>query len=135
MDYVTWNNDYSVGIFEFDEDHKKLIEYINELHRCVECSLNISTTGKVIEGLVDYTFYHFRNEEGLMEKHSYPGFHEHKKEHNEMIIKMKTFKNKLDSKDATVALELKAFLRTWLVHHILNVDMKYKRFFAEIKID
>ena len=130
MDYITWTEDYSVGVFSFDEDHKKIIGYINELNKCVECSLDNLEINKVIEGLVDYTFYHFKNEEALMQEHSYQDFAGHKKEHNDLIFKVKTFRQKLDNKEHGIALELKTFLRTWLIHHILNIDMKYKRFFS-----
>lgn len=129
MDYITWIDEYSVGVDSFDEDHKKLIGFINELNRCLECTLDILEIKKVIEGLVDYAFVHFGNEESLMQKYSYSEYHEHKKEHNDLIIKIKNFRHKMEDKDPAIAVELKAFVRTWLIHHILNIDMKYKRFF------
>lgn len=129
MDYISWIDEYSVGVDLFDEDHKKLIGFINELNKCLECTLDIDEIKKVIGALVDYSFYHFRNEESLMQEHAYPDYHEHKKEHNDLIIKIKNFRKKMEQKDPGIAMELKAFVRTWLIHHVLNIDMKYKRFF------
>ncbi len=135
MEYVTWTDDYSVGVFLFDEDHKKLIGYINELNRCLECSLSPPEIKNVVDGLVDYTYSHFGREEELMQKYSYPFLPEHKKEHNDLMIKIKNLKGRLDHKDPGIATELKSLMRTWLIHHVLNIDMKYKRFFSEKGID
>lgn len=133
MEYIEWTDDYSVGIERFDEEHRRLIGYINELHHGIENGLIFVEIKNIIEGLIDYTFYHFRNEENLMAEHSYNGYVGHKKEHNDLTLKVRSFQKKLEDRGEKIPLELISFLRTWLIHHILNTDMKYKRFFKDIE--
>ncbi len=73
MDYMTWTTDLSVGVKQFDDEHKELINIINMLNTAIISDDPKSHLEKILSNLAKYTRNHFSHEEELMEKHGYPG--------------------------------------------------------------
>jgi hemerythrin len=46
----------------------------------------------VVDELIDYTQYHFSTEEKYMLEYAYPGYEQHKAEHEEFIDKIQRSK-------------------------------------------
>ena len=59
MDFVVWNEKYSVKISTIDEQHKKLVAIINELYNSMKNGKSKEQLGKTLTDLVEYTKYHF----------------------------------------------------------------------------
>lgn len=131
MAYIEWTKDLSVGVKQFNDDHKQLVQYVNELHSGIVSNLGISQMSYIMDGLISYTVRHFKNEEKYMVKFSYPGYEDHKKAHDILIAKVQQYKNRLDDGETSFSLELMGFLKKWLVEHIQISDMKYKEFFKQ----
>jgi len=129
MPFIGWNDDLSVGVGMFDDDHKKLIDFINKLHVGLLAGEGISAMSFILDGLVDYTRVHFKREEDQMVKHGYPAYAEHKGEHEALVAKVASFQGQYKNGKAAFSLELMSFLRDWLVKHIQGSDMKYRDFF------
>jgi len=126
--YVHWQPDMSVGIEIIDEDHKKLLDLINNLQRAVDYHMGESFERQALAELVEYTKTHFEREEGLMLSNGYPEFDAHKQEHVDMIAKVGKFLDAYDKdRDRTID-ELAEFLRSWLVTHIRGTDQAYVPF-------
>jgi hemerythrin len=129
MALITWNNDLSVNIKEFDEEHKKLISMINDLHSAMGSGKGKETIGPVLSRLVDYTKTHFAAEEKLMLKHGYPGYVSHKALHDDLTKQVVDLQKKLQEGKMLVTVQVMNFLRDWLSNHIQNTDKKYGPFF------
>ncbi|MCW8962845.1 MAG: bacteriohemerythrin, partial [Gammaproteobacteria bacterium] len=86
--YCEWKDEYSVGIDSIDQQHRKLLNLINQLQTAVNYSTGESFEQEALDELVDYTKTHFSYEEGLLEKYEYPGYEPHKAQHIEMINKV-----------------------------------------------
>ena len=93
--------------------------------------LLMAVAGSILERLVSYTVYHFGFEEKLFQKHGYPEYEQHKKAHENLVAKVKEFKTKVQSGDATISMELMNFLKDWLASHIKGTDKKYVPFMRE----
>ncbi len=132
MNFVVWTEEISVGVEQFDEDHRKLVSYINKLHIGLKQGEAVSTMLKVLDGLVDYTANHFKNEESLMIKHGYPDYDKHKAEHDSLVQKVLEYQNLLKTGKSAFSLELLSFLKDWLIFHIKGSDMLYKDFFSKV---
>mgnify|MGYP001552270672 CR=1 FL=1 len=132
MAYKEWKNQYNVSVKKFNDDHKKLFSYLNELHRGLVSGLNISDMGYILRGLVDYTVSHFKNEERLMLKFDFPEYKDHKKEHDDLLEEVSAFYEDFQAGKQSFSLELLSFLDNWVTNHILTTDMKYKTFFELI---
>ena len=54
-----------------------------------------------------------------------PELWRHRKEHNDLVKQVLDFKQKYDQGAVALSVEMGAFLKDWLVNHILKVDKRY----------
>ena len=66
MAFFKWSDDLSVDVPEMDEQHKKLVSMIDELHNAMKDRHGSDIVGKIINDMVNYTAIHFSSEEKLM---------------------------------------------------------------------
>jgi hemerythrin-like metal-binding protein len=128
---MTWNAEFSVGIKQFDEQHKKLVGMINELYDAMKAGKTGAVLGGLFNELVEYTLQHFMAEEMLMKEHGYPGYQAHLAEHKKLTAEVVKFKEKFDKSGLGLGVELLPFLTDWLKHHINGTDKLYGKFFSE----
>lgn len=81
MELITWTNEFSVNITELDVLPKKLLRIINQLFGSMLEGKAKEIINKIVEDSINYTDYHFTNEENLFDRHNYPGSHSHKIQH------------------------------------------------------
>jgi len=125
---MTWSDRYSVGIARIDAEHRKLVDLINELYAAILAGKGEAATAKVLDGLAAYTLSHFATEEGLMKRHSYPGYAPHKAEHDRLVAQVKQLQQDLRTGKAKISQEVLTFLQGWLIGHMLGLDKKYSGF-------
>jgi hemerythrin len=128
MANLEWNESFSVGVLEMDEQHKKLIDLINQLNEAMKVGKGSAEAGVILKGLTDYTHYHFVAEENLLEKNNYPGLLVQQSKHKAFIAKLQEFNTNMQSKDLGIGIKLNQFLKDWLVDHISGEDKKYGKF-------
>ncbi len=126
--YVEWDDRYSVGIDSIDQQHKRLIDLINQLKTAVDYSTDEQFERQTLDALVDYTRTHFRYEEELMEKHGYPDFERHKAEHRKMIETVEKVLEDYEGDPDTAMENALRFLKQWLLNHINGTDKQYSEF-------
>lgn len=131
MPLIEWNDKMSVKVKELDNQHKKLINMINELGEAIETNKEQYYLGGLLGQLMEYAVVHFDTEESYFRKFAYPENFLHKKEHKSFVRKVVVFKNKFDKGEAGLSAEIIDFLSTWLKQHILQTDMQYGEFFNE----
>ena len=128
MNLITWSDTMSVNIKSIDEEHKKLVNMINELHSAMGSGKGKDIMGKILIGLADYTKTHFALEENLMQKHAYPGYLNHKGQHDALTKQVNDLYIKFQEGKAMITIEVMHFLKDWLTNHIQNTDKKYAPF-------
>ena len=124
----TWTDDLSVGIEEIDEQHKVLVDLLNELHHGIMEKHGSEATIEVLGRLVEYTRIHFALEESLMRMLHYPDYEEHKEHHEMLLDQVNELVEKVKS-GHHVTFELLHFLKNWLSRHIMEEDKIYAPFF------
>jgi hemerythrin len=126
MPLVKWNEKLSVGVSIIDDEHKKLVEMLNELYDAMLSKKSEEALGKLLDGLVAYTAYHFEHEEALFAETGYAAAAEHKKEHDDLAKKaLDVHKKYQEGTTATLSTEVLNFLRKWLLTHIVGSDKKF----------
>ncbi len=126
MEFMTWTKDLSVGVEILDEDHKKLIGIINQLHFGITAGHDREVLDAVLNELVDYIKFHFAREEGMLIKAGYEATSEHMMEHEKFIGQISSLQKRIRSSPvAMLDLELMDFLRDWLFSHIMVSDKGY----------
>jgi hemerythrin len=128
MALITWNDNYSVKIKQIDDQHKKLINMLNELHDAMKVGKGKEVLEKILAGLIQYTVTHFAEEERLMKLHNYPDYVQHKKEHNLLMIQVNDVQKQYREGNAVLSQAVMTFLKDWLQNHIQGTDKKYAPF-------
>lgn len=123
---LTWTPDLSVGIEIIDNQHKRIVEYINQLHEA-RIRQDKEAISQVIEELVDYTLSHFSFEESMMEEAHYRFLAPHKRVHELFVRRVAEYQQrfKLGENVEVVAGDMQNTLITWLMNHIKREDMDY----------
>jgi hemerythrin len=130
MAFMEWTDSLSVRIETFDNQHKRLIVLLNELHEGMRAKKGKEAVDKVLDGLVEYTRSHFAAEEAAFDAHGYPEAAEHKKEHAELLAKVGELHEKHHKGSLFVSIEVLDFLNAWLKNHIMMTDKLYGTFLA-----
>ncbi len=126
MDFMTWTTDMSVGVTVLDDDHKKLMGIINQLHYGIKAGHSREVLEAVLGQLVDYTKFHFGREEELLVKTEYLAVSAHKAEHDNFINRISNLQTRIKTAPVVMLdLELMNFLSNWLITHIQGSDKKY----------
>ncbi len=128
MAFFVWKEEYSVGIRKFDEQHKRIVGFLNELYEAMKGGKGKEALGEVLNGLVEYTRSHFLAEESLMRLYNYPGLDEHRAKHEKMAKHVAALVGKYESGELTSPIQITNFLKDWLGKHIMQTDNAYGPF-------
>jgi hemerythrin len=131
MNLIDWNDDFSVNIKVIDEQHKKLVDLVNKLHAAMMQGQGETLVHKILDALVDYTNYHFTDEEKLLEEHDYPNHDKHQEEHNKLLQDVLDFKIRQQANNEKLSPEMLNFLNVWLTNHILKSDRAFSAFLRD----
>lgn len=123
MAYIEWNESLETGIEVIDNQHKRIVDYINHLED-TRANHSMEEVGEVLDELVDYTLSHFTFEESLMEEAGYPFIKAHKRVHELFIRRVSDYMQRFKMGD-DITEELHNTLKAWLINHIRNDDNDY----------
>jgi hemerythrin-like metal-binding protein len=121
---IEWSRSYSVGVTQMDNEHKRLIDIINNLYAAMRGGRSTEVVGSVLDELIDYTKTHFAHEEALMQQTNYDGYDVQKRSHVELVNQVIEIQNKFRNGTA-LGQEVMTFLKNWLINHIQGLDKKY----------
>lgn len=130
MELFEWNNNLETGIGLVDRQHRKLIDITNSLGGLLSTdNIQREDLEKVFQELIDYTKYHFDEEEKVMESYNLDKRHisSHKEVHKTFIQDVLELKKEFVEENKETSKNLFDFLTNWLVYHILGADMKMTR--------
>ncbi|MFW9887568.1 MAG: bacteriohemerythrin [Candidatus Thorarchaeota archaeon] len=133
MEEIMWDESLSVGVDLIDEQHKMLIERINNLSNAVAKSMGHTKIIETLLFMTEYTDFHFSTEERYMKELDYPAMENHLKQHEEFKSMLNTLEEDFREDGATkvVSKSINTFLGNWLLNHIKVVDVNFGKFFKE----
>ncbi len=129
MPLIKWRDSYSVGVEQFDNEHKILVELVNEMFIVVRDKKSMDHLATAINKLIEYTQKHFSSEEEALAQVNYPDLSNHKDMHGKLINDVLKHKNRIENNDRQERTDFYHFLRNWLLTHIVEEDMLYKDYF------
>jgi hemerythrin-like metal-binding protein len=131
MPILNWTEEYSVGVQEFDNQHKKLMAIINKLFTLyTEKKFSNIDVNPIFAELNDYANIHFSTEEHYFNLYNYPQKAEHLAMHAAHRKKMIELKNEYDAENSEKTLfAISNFLNEWWIWHINNADKEYTNYF------
>jgi hemerythrin len=126
MALFEWDEQYSVGSTLMDEHHKRLFDIINRLHAAMTEGKGANIVCDVLKELVDYTKYHFSEEEKMMAEIGYPNLEMHRIQHEKFISDIESIKGEVEKGvEFLAAIKVLRSTQSWLQNHILKVDAGY----------
>lgn len=124
---VEWSKNLETGVPFVDADHKVLINLLNQVNDCIDQNEESTVMGSVLDALVEYTDYHFRREEKMMELSGYTGLETHITTHRVLSGQVRAVYDDYQSTPWTVdPVNVRDFLQSWLVDHIMGSDFAYR---------
>lgn len=125
MSLLTWKDEFSTGVTQFDDEHKRLIAMINELHAAMLASRSQDVVQTVLKKLVQYTQIHFRHEEEAFARTGYPDARAHAAQHQKLTDQVMAFVASGRETNAHLSIDVLKFLKLWLLEHIEKSDKAY----------
>ena len=124
---ITWSNTFSCGIKIIDDQHKELVDMVNEMFKHVTGSEKeeYDYLSKVINKIVSYIKIHFATEERLMRFTKFEGFDEHKREHDNFLLTVVENILAYRSREHFTLLSFTKYLKDWILSHTAVTDKKY----------
>ncbi|SDP73028.1 bacteriohemerythrin [Desulforhopalus singaporensis] len=135
MENINWKKEFSVGVQELDQQHKKLLSMINRLIDDQKKLTDPKLINELLMEMIDYAEVHFQAEEHLMTEYNYHYTDRQAQQHQQFIEKTRSFLSATDVGPNILSNALLDYLGNWLINHILTEDMKYKDFFQSKGID
>ncbi len=124
-DLMVWSSDLVIGIKSIDDQHKVLVDLINDLHKAMKTGKGESTVHSILDKLIEYTVMHFSHEEKIFERLNYSEYESHKALHKKLVDQVKGFQNDLKAGKKSISMDIMNVLMDWLAGHIKGTDKKY----------
>jgi hemerythrin len=131
---IAWSKTFSCGIKIIDDQHREFIDLVNEMfhHATGDDKHEHEYFNRVMKQAVKYIRIHFATEEKIMSAMRYPGFTEHKRNHDMFVLKViENIQNYEDEKHYTLYSFTK-FLKDWVLSHVGVMDKEYFIYFKQV---
>ena len=120
---MKWIPEYNTGIDVIDDQHKRILDYINEIVE-INDGTDRARVKQILDNIIDYTQSHFTFEESLQEEAGYNYRVPHKRVHDLFIKKIESYRDRFEM-GQSIEGELHEVLSQWLINHIQRDDTDY----------
>lgn len=128
---LEWDENYSVGVQEIDNQHKILFATINELLDAIHNNEPEEKLDHIIQNIITYKKHHFSTEEKYFKEFNFEGAEEHIEQHKKFNDNIKKLFEDHPKHDIELCFLLIDFLEDWLIDHLQNMDQKYVECFKQ----
>jgi hemerythrin len=123
---LQWRDQLSVGNDLIDDDHKYLIDIINKTEASMKANNRVELMA-VLDELEHYGQTHFEREEMVAKAVGYPKAEQLHDSHIKLVASLGKVKTELgDSWTEEAQVQFTAFLRDWLIQHVIKEDIPMK---------
>lgn len=128
-----WNENLATGVVEIDNQHKAIIEKMNELFKAGQSGKGGDELLPTLKFLKKYVGEHFADEEKLQIESGYPKFQQHKQAHEVFIKEVDRLLEKFDDEGATLVMimDVNKTIADLFVKHINSVDKEFAKYYRE----
>jgi len=127
MALFNWSDRYSFGVSSMDEHHRKIFDIANQIHDAMKAGKSKELADEFVKRLIEYTEYHFAEEEKLMAEINYDDLPLQRRAHTIFISQLKDFQEQIEQGDTILlSVELSQTVVDWLIEHIAKMDKRYE---------
>lgn len=132
MKKIEWQDSYSVGVKEIDEQHKMFISILNDLFEVFySADRQHQEIASILDQAFNYVKFHFATEERYFFEFKYEDAEAHTAEHSAFGERLKEVRDKFEKENIDPTIELMDHFEDWFVGHINIVDKKYTKCFHD----
>ena len=124
-EFFDWDaGKYGLDIPLIDDEHRQIIDAMNELHRLHSTGQPASRLAGALTQLQRVTVAHFKDEEAYMARIGYADLQKHRLVHEHLLKRLEDFARDFRSSGALTE-DFFHFLKMWLKSHICGIDAQY----------
>jgi hemerythrin len=133
MKTIEWQDNFTVGVKELDDQHRSLLNTINTLLDEQRDKYEAKKFSPALSSLIHYAYTHFATEERYLLQVRFPNLKPHVLEHIDFIMKTLGLALKIENSGDESRKELLRYLKEWYSSHVLGTDRQYIPFLASKK--
>jgi hemerythrin-like metal-binding protein len=127
VERIAWSDALCTGVEEIDRQHRILVQVLGEAEALLAGERPGARFEQIFRDLLAYAIYHFETEEALMRGRGYDRAEQaaaaaHLAQHRSFSERVVALRAEARHDDRASREALVAFLRDWLVHHIVTTD-------------
>ncbi len=125
---IAWNSLMTTGVPELDDQHRALIDTLNQLADAMSSGKGTQEIGKILTFAGEYAQTHFRAEEAYFDQYRCPASAKNRQEHANFLARFRELQSQFEQCGADFKFISGVYreLSNWLVHHILGVDIQLR---------
>lgn len=124
MKLLEWTSEFSVGNAGVDQEHRELIELINDIHAGVGEGASRDELSCGLGEIYAKIALHFALEEKEMRDACYAGYFSHKDDHESLLDQLAEIIDTVDSEEPYDEQKLSAVLNLWFSKHFRTHDAR-----------
>lgn len=133
MELIKLEDCLRLNLPEIDSQHEKLIKLVNTLHGAMVGGADKATRDSLLTQLLEHTRNHCAYEEELMSRYGYPGYQEHKSEHDKLTQHLVDLIARYQSGELLLSVAVVMELKGWATIHIEKSDKPLGVFLSDRK--
>jgi len=124
---ITWSPTYSIGLKVIDDQHKKILNLVNEMynHIAADEESELAYSKKIIQQTVEHIRENFATEEKILLITKFPEYAEHKSAHESFILTLIGNMKDVENGKKLNITAFTHFLRDWILTHIAIMDRQH----------
>jgi hemerythrin-like metal-binding protein len=130
MTILSWHDQYIIGDWTIDEQHKMLFKLVNDFHTHWVEARDPKEISVLLNKLISYCEHHFVTEESIMEKEEYPKLEHHRNDHEMLAKTIFALNEQFAARRELASNDVQRFCKHWLVDHIVHSDYEFRDFLA-----
>ena len=131
MGLYVWDDAYSIGIAEIDQQHKEMFTTMQSLHGAMLVGQSGPRVEPTLIELGRLCEVHFRTEEALMALHRFPDLENHRSEHHLIADQVEVFLAEHKTGKLGMVVDLLDYFEDWQGIHVLQHDLKYRDYLMQ----
>lgn len=126
---VEWSPTFETELQLIDREHQDLVRRLNGLIEQLTAGAPVAAWLPELDALIQHVADHFTHEERVMINISYSDYIPHRNQHQQLLEEVAQFRQELNPdepvKDTLATIR---FLKFWVLKHVVQEDLKIKRF-------
>lgn len=124
MSLLEWKTEYSVGVASVDDEHREMIDLINDVYTKLGVAPDVAAIEECLESIFMTISMHFALEERVMRDHEYAEYADHKDDHEELLDEIRDLMDEFVADTDKGAKLLEERLSGWFGNHFASFDAR-----------